>query len=263
MSRAIVEARVRNSQDMLETLMSYGAIINDGAVYWAVEDHDLEEVKSVVWDLKERHVFYGEAKDIAWSLALAMKQNNKKTHDFLRKEGAVATTTLVLAMTEFGQPPEQIVAVIRELRNHGRWNADDRFIAGAYVVASSRANKSIQEISERECCKMCSGCLNYVVLHFHQIMEKILNQLKELGQYDPLDKHIARRLVWSTEYKDSISNKLREAGLSFNKASLVSAVEPSFALSTLETIINHVKRNNEWKSESDFALEALNVDCKR
>ncbi|MEW8548722.1 MAG: hypothetical protein AB2693_34910, partial [Candidatus Thiodiazotropha sp.] len=201
MSRAIVEALVTNNQEMFETLMSCGAKMNEGAVYWAIEDHGLEEVVLVVQKLKEMNAFDGEAKDVAWSLALAMKQNNKKIYDFLKKEGAIATTTLVLAMTEIGQPPEQISEVIKELRKHGRWNAEDRFIAGAYVVAGKRADKSIQDILENEGYKMSSGCLNYAAIHCPQNMENILQELKTLGPFDPSDKYIARTLVWSTECK--------------------------------------------------------------
>ena len=263
-SRALIEALVRDNKEMIDILTSAGAKLNNGAVYWAVEDHGLEEVQYVVQKLKETQTFDNESHNYAWSLASAMKQPDRKIYNFLKKEGAVSTTTLVLAMTEIGQPAEEIRKVVDELQHDGRWNTDDRFIAGAYMFAIKRGNKTLQNILETAGVGMCPGCFYYAVIFFPKEIENIVEQLKALDRFDPFDKNIARALVWATEYSDSsMCDRLHEAGLSFNMASLVAAVEISFSLSTLKTVIYHLKTNDIWEPKSDFALEALNKAYKR
>ena len=263
-SRAILEAQIQNNGPILNVLSTFGAKMNEGAVYWAVVDRSDDEVVSIVQTLKESNVFDGESHHLAWSLAVAIKDRNKKICDFLRKEGVIATPTLVAALAELGESAAKICDVIEELKNDDRWDVENRFIAGAYMAASKRANKRLYDLLTREGVGICPGCFYYAVIWYVGDVENVTKTLKSMDRFQSHDTNLARSLVWAIEYRDlEYVRWLEEEGLDFNMACLKPAVERSFSLSTLETVINNIKDVDKWDASCDHALVALNRACNR
>lgn len=263
-SRAILEAQITNKQNLLNIMSAFGARLHDGAVYWAVVDHGYDEVINIVHMLKKANAFDCESHHLAWALAVAGKNKDRRIYDFLRSEGVVATPTLVAAMSELGESAEKIQEVIKELQKDGKWEPENRFITSAYMAASKRANKSLQDLLATEGVGMCSGCFYYAVIWYVCDVEKIMTFLKSRNLFDPLDINLARTLVWSTEYRDESYVKwLLDVGLCFNMACLIAAVERSFSLSTLEIVIDNIKSCDKWNTSCDHALEALNAAWNR
>lgn len=197
-------------------------------------------------------------------MAMAMKSENNRIYKYLKDEGVISTPSLVLAMAEFGQSAEDIQKAISDLKTDGRWDPLDRKYASAYMVACRRSDKSLRDLLIKEGVSLSSGCLTYALVRFVDEVEYVFETLKRNKLLDPSDNSIARALVWAVEYKNkAIEDKLNAEGVILNMACLVSAVEPSFYMSTLETVISGIKRNNKWEPDCDDALQTLNVAVKR
>ena len=263
-SRALLESQLRNCAPVVDILSTNGAKINEGAVYWAVIDCTFDEVVSIVAKIKQADIFDCESHHLAWALALAMKDRNDKLCEFLRGEGVIATPTLVAALAELGESSTKINGVIDELKRNDRWDVENRFIAAAFMAASKRANKTLYELLKSEGCDICPGCFYCAIIWYTGDVETVIQTLKAKDRFQSNNPYIARSLVWALEYRDSDYVKwLETEGLVFNMACLVAAVERSYSLSTLETVIANIKAADKWDIKCDLALRALNRACNR
>ena len=263
-SRAILESKIQNNASMLDILSTCGAKINEGAVYWAVVDRSYDEVVSIVTTLKHANIFDCESHHLAWTLAVAIKDKNEKLCEFLRKEGVIATPALVAALAELGESAAKIYDAIADLKEDDRWDVENRFIASAYMAASKRANKRLYGLLAKEGVGICPGCFYYAIIWYVGDVKNVMQTLKSTDRFQPDNTILARSLVWAIEYRDSDYVKwLEEEGLDFNMACLVPAVERSFSLSTLETVIENIKAADKWDISCDLALVALNRACNR
>ena len=257
-SRALTEAHASGKDISYTVLIAAGAKLTVASVYWAIIEHGYEEVIYVLKSLKENDSFDPESYEIAWSMAMAMKNEDKRLHQLLTNEGVISTTALVNALSLIGYECDAIQRIIDELKTDGRWDAQDRFIAGAFMASCRRSDKRLTDILEKEGAGITPACLNDVVINSVEEVDSVVKTLKYNGRFDPEDKNIARAFVWSIEYKDkSVYDKLISAGLHLTMACLVAAVTSS--KEALEFVIHGLKKEDKWIPDSDLALEALNV----
>ena len=263
-SRAILEARIEKNEPMLNILSSFGARITEGAVYWAIVDHTFDDVVSVVQAIKETGRFDCNSIHLAWALAIAIKDKNQMLHDYLRKEGVVATPPLVAMLAFLGEPSSKIADVIQELESDHSWDTENRHIANAYMFARKREHSGLLSLLKAKGVGMSPGCLYYALLYCVDEAESIMKLLKSMNRFDPRDKVLARTLVWATEFKDSKCVRwLEKSGLCFNMACMTSAIKTSISLATLETVIEKIKAGGQWDTSCDDARVALNHACRR
>ena len=263
-SRALLEAHLSKDGRFLKILESAGAKLTEGAVYWAIVDHGFDEVKIAINLLKGKDRFDVESVELSWGIAMAMQSDDKRIYKYLKDIGIISTSALVVAMAYIGQSAEDIETVITDLKNYERWDPLDLKNVTAYMVACERSDKSLKELLSREGVGLTSASLNYVVVEYTDDRDDVFDTLKKNKSLNPFDLNIARALVWATQNKNrSIVDKLHSENITLNMASLVSAVDPFFYMSTLEMVIHGIKRNNKWNPNTDYALHALNDAVRR
>ena len=257
-SRALTEAHATCKDVIYSVLVSAGAKLTIASVYWAIIEHGYEEVLFVIESLKENDLVDPESYEMAWSMAMAMKNEDKRILQLLEKENSIPTTALVYALSTIGYECETIQHIIDELKLEGRWDYQNKFVAGAYMESCRRSDKRLTAILEKEGARITPACLNDVVLNSVGDIDGVIETLKANNEFDPANKYIARAFVWSIEYKDkSIYTKLISEGLCLTMACLVSAVRSSKEV--LVSVISGLKEENKWLPEDNLALEALNA----
>ena len=265
-SRALVEAIVNKQQNCLEIMKAAGAIMTEFAVYWAIMDYGYAAVVEVVDILQAQGTFDIESKDLAWALAMAIKQNNQDERIYrkLIDEGVIYTLSLVGALAEIGISAETVKEVIDEIKKEGRWDKEEYSVAVAYMAAINRPDRALQDILENEGVSINPACLNYALIRYVDQVDFVIDTLKAAGKFDLSNKYIGRAFVWSMECHDSFGyDRLKEEGIHINMSCLPYAAERFISPPTLEKVIGGLKEENIWNPEDDFAHEALCVASKR
>ena len=264
-SRSLLEAHIKQKDGMVTILQSAGVVLTEAAVYWAIIDHGYEEVVYVINSLKRKDALDVEASELAWGIAKAMKNEDKRIFAYLKAEKCVmSTSTLVLAMAADGQCSDEIYKVIKDLKSRDRWDPTHIHIGGAYINARRRSDKTLKDTLEKEGVTLSSDCFLYAYLLFADEADEIFETLQRIQCFDPKDRYFTRALLWAIQNKDELlEEKLRKQGIYLNMTCLITAVEPTFCLSTFETVVLGIKSNDEWDPNCDEALQALNVAVKR
>ena len=258
--RAMTEAHATGKTKCISLLTKAGAKLTVASVYWAIIEHDFAEVKYVIEKLKETDTFDPESYEMAWSMAMAMENEDKRIYHILKGEGVIPTGSLVYALAEIGHDVDGIFQVIEELKKYEKWDPEDLCIAGAYMASCRRADQRLTDLFVRQGVGINPACLNMAVVRSQTEINRILNTLKKTGRLDPTNKYIARSFVWAIEYKDkSIYNLFVSEGLYLTMPCLIAAV--IMTQDTLEYVIAGLKKESRWKPEDDSALEALNGAC--
>ena len=265
-SRAMVDALVKDRKDILEVLEKAGAKLTEFGVYWAILDHGFDVVVTVVEHLLKNDTFDVESRDLAWGLAMAIKkkQEDDRIHKRLINAGVLLTMSLMGALVEIGQSIDEIKPVVEELKRCGRWDAEDYSVAVAYMAARKRPDATLRNFLEKEGAGITPACLNYAVIRYTDQVDFVMQTLKAADKFKLSNKYIARAFVWSMECADkTVYSKLVQEGLHLSMACLVYAVERFISIPTLENIISCLKSEKMWNANDDFALEALSVANKR
>ena len=265
-SRALVEAIVNKQHDCLEIMKAAGAIMTEFAVYWAIMDYGYDAVVKVIGILKVQGTFDVESKDLAWALAMAIKQKSQDERIYreLIDEGVIYTLSLVGALAEIGISAETIKEVIDVTKKEGRWDNEEYSVAVAYMAARKRPDTALQDILEKEGAKITPACLNYAVIRYADQVDFVITALKAAGKFDLSNKYIGRAFVWSMECNNSLGyDRLKAEGVQINMPCLPYAAERFISPPTLERVIHDLKQEKIWNPEDDFALEALCVASKR
>ena len=256
--RAMMEAHATQKDNCLKLLTDAGAKLTVAAVYWATMEHGFDEVKYAIATLKESDTFDPEAYMMAWSLAKAMENGDKRIYNLLKTEGVIPTHALVYALAEIGHNVDGISEVIEQLKIDEKWDPEDLHVGGAYMASCKRADERLTEmlISHGACVN--PACLNMAVAKHQLQLNHVISTLKEQGRLDPSNKHVANALVWALDFKDkTIYDLLVSNGLYLTMRGLPAAVT-MMSTDTLENVIDGLKRANRLDPEDNSAFEALN-----
>ena len=91
-TRALLEAHVKNNKDILNILESAGVVLTEGAVYWAIKDHNYDTVNYVVKYLKGKDLLGVESLDLPWGIDLAMPNDDERIYELLKAEGCIISS---------------------------------------------------------------------------------------------------------------------------------------------------------------------------
>ena len=265
-SRALVEAILNKQNNCLEVMKTAGALMTEFAVYWAIMDYGYDALVKVIDILKVQGTFDVESKDLAWALAIAIKQKSQDERIYrkLIDEGVIYTLPLVGALAEIGISAETIQEVIDVTKKEGRWDNEDYSVAVAYMAACKRPETALQDILEHEGANITPACLNYAVIRYADQVDFVIDTLKAKGKFDLTNTYIARAFVLSMDCQNSLGyDRLKEEGVHINMSCLPYAAERFISPQTLEKIIVGLKEEKIFNPEDDFALEALCVASKR
>ena len=200
-ARAMTEAHATGKTN-ISLLIKAEAKLILVAVYWATIEHDFEEVKCVIEKLKETDTFDPESYEMAWAMAMAMNNEDKRIDQHLKVEGVIPTASLVYALAEIGHDVDGIFQVIEDLKKYETWDPEDLRIAAAYMASCRRGDQRLTDLFVREGVGINPACLNMAAFRSPTETNRVLDILKETGRLDPTNKYIARSFVWSIENKD-------------------------------------------------------------
>ena len=254
-SRAIVAAHATGKTECLGILTDAGAKLTAWSVCWSIIDYGFEETAHFIKTLKGNDSFDPDSYEIAWAMANAMKNEDKRIYQLLKEEGVVPTCALVYTLTDIGHDTDDIVRVIEECKLAGRWNPEESAISLAYMSSRRRADQKLTDVLVKHGAGITPYCLSEHETNTIEL-DQVVKTLKDTGRFDPSDARFASALVRSIEYKDkTIYNKLVSEGLYLTLPCLSDAVVST--IDTLQFVITDLKKENRWKAEDDEALHAL------
>ena len=259
--KALTEAHASGKTLCLSILKNAGAKLTNASVYWAIVDRDFTEVEYVINSLKESDTFDPESYEMAWSMAMAMENQDKRIYQLLKKEGVMPTSALVYALAEIGHDVNGILQVIEELKIYEKWDPEDLCISGAYMASCKRADQKLTDMLCKQGVDVNPAYLSIAVSLHQTNIQSVMNTLKENGRLDPTNRYIARAFAWSVAYRDkTIYDIFVSEGLYLTLPALVTAVT-RMSTDTVEKVIDGLKKERRWHIEDDSALEALNGAC--
>ena len=259
--RALTEAHVTGKTNCMSILTEAGAHITAAAVYWATIEQNIAEVEYSIEKLKEDDTFDPESYMMAWSLAIALENDDRGIYNFLIREGGMPTTSLLYALAEIGHNVDGIRRVIEEIKLIEKWDPESLPLAGAYMASCKRADHKLTELLVSEGATVNPACLVMTVVRHHSDIKQVLTTLKDHGQLDPANRYIARAFVRSIDYNDKgIYDLFVSEGLYVTMPGLPAAVK-MMTINTVEKVIDDLKKSDRWNPDDESALEALNGAC--
>ncbi|KAK3592318.1 hypothetical protein CHS0354_000874 [Potamilus streckersoni] len=254
-SEALKEAYM-NCKDVYDLLIKEGVIFTMRH-FSAVIFRSLDDVKTVVKQLKDAERWDPKCDDANKALKKAYKYNKDDVCDLLVKEGVIFTMRHFPAV--IFRTLDDVKTVVKQLKDAERWDpkCDD---------ANKALKKAYKYNKDDVCDLLVKEGVIFTMRHFPAVIfrslddvKTVVKQLKDTQRWDSKCDDASEALAKAYSHSShDVCEFLLQEGVKLTMKNLSQVLNVFFvSLETVKKAVQHLKDEKQWISSSDYAEKVL------